>query len=117
MTHALRPSHGRKNMAIKETINLAGSIASITGVSLLWVKGLAPLTNVVIAVPVFFVASLLVVGLLTSAWLGFAKGYSEFVDAGWIAKVAYSSLAGAVLLAVIWYVSLWIYFFAMMITH
>ena len=104
-------------MAIKETINLAGSIASITGVSLLWVKGLVPLTNVVIAVPVFFVASLLVVGLLSSAWLGFAKGYSKFVDAGCIAKVAYSSLAGAVLLAVIWFVSLWIYSFAMMITH
>jgi hypothetical protein len=39
-----------KRSRIKETINLAGSVASITGVSLLWLQSIWSSTNILLAV-------------------------------------------------------------------
>jgi hypothetical protein len=41
---------------VKDLLNLAGSLASITGVSWLWLKDLAPQVKLALAIPVYLVA-------------------------------------------------------------
>ncbi len=87
-------------------VNLAGSIASITGVSLLWLQSVSPKLNILVAVPILAVAGLLVIGLLALAWVIFKIGYFYVVEI-FVAnsrlettvKIAYSCIVGAVLLS------------------
>ena len=58
-----------KRTDAKEVLNIAGSIASLTGISLLWLKNLAPQAKLAIAIPVYFVASLIAVGCVALVFL------------------------------------------------
>lgn len=98
---------------IKDIITLAGSIASITGVSLLWLKELLPSANIVLGVPTLAVASILVVALASTAYLLFRTGYSKIAgDRGGAVKLIYSCFMLAILIGALTYAFLWIYVIA-----
>lgn len=85
--------------AIRESINIAGSIASLTGISLVWLRGIAPTGDLAIAVPAFFIASLFAIGTITLAYTTFWWGFREFVSrASLPAKVMYCCFASGLLL-------------------
>jgi hypothetical protein len=91
---------------IKEAINVAGSVASLTGISLLWLKSIAPQTKLAFAVPVYLIISMLSIGLMASAWLLFKFFYAVFFSGGTVfdseaslaGQIAYTGLAGGILL-------------------
>jgi hypothetical protein len=106
------------NGRIKEAVTVAGSIASITGVSLLWLQALSTRVNFLIAVPVLAIAGLLGIGLLALAWVIFKVGYiysdelSKDSSLDPAVKIAYSGLAGASLLFLLVIAISYIYIFA-----
>jgi len=62
----------------------------------------APNTNIVLAVPVFFVASLFAIGVTALAYIAFQSGFRHIVaDSGTAAKVAYVTLALGSLLSLL----------------
>jgi len=96
-----------------ELVNLAGSVASITGISLLWLQSLSSGSSVLFAAPVLTIAALLVVGLTALCWVVFSAGYSLFAQSPSAAvKVTYSCLAAALLLFLLSIAVYWIYLFA-----
>jgi hypothetical protein len=92
---------------IKDTISLAGSVASITGISLLWLKGFYSSINLLVAVPAFAIASLVAVGCAAVSFLLFSQGYTMLAQSRhFIGKLIYVCFAGAIailLLSVAWY--------------
>ena len=112
-----------KEGRIKETIGLAGSVASITGVSLLWFQSLSPTVNLLIAVPVLAIAGLLVIGLLALAWILFRVGYiysdtlSKDTSLNSAANIAYSGLVGAGLMFLLVIAIYFIYVFTSVVLH
>ena len=110
-----------KEGRIKEAIGLAGSIASITGVSLLWFQSLSPTVNLLIAVPVLAIAGLLVIGLLALAWIFFRVGYiysdslTKDTSLNAAANIAYSGLMGAGLMFLLVVAIYFIYVFTSVI--
>lgn len=91
---------------LKEPVSLAGSVASITGISLLWLKELAPQSSLAFAVPIYLVASLLAIGIVAFAYLIFQLFYGALLGTEAIppdepsisAKLAYIGLVGGGLL-------------------
>jgi len=89
---------------LKEAINLAGSVASITGVSLLWLKNLNGQVNLAVAIPFYIVASLLAVGFLSFEYVVLDFGYGLISDryalprteVSTASRLAYMGLAGGV---------------------
>jgi hypothetical protein len=82
-----------------DVINVAGSIASITGISLLWLKGSMPPAALIAAIPVVAIAVTLSLGLFALAFVIIRYGYYEFVatrDMAW--KFTYVCLTIAVAL-------------------
>ncbi len=95
-------------------INLAGSMASITGISLVWLKTTSPGSNLAMAVPVFLIASLFAVGMIAIAYLIFKWGYKAFAEDAEVAgKIAYVSVALGSLLIVLALALCSLYVFAM----
>jgi hypothetical protein len=93
---------------IREAVNLGGSIASITGVSLLWLQTFFPKVNLLVGAPVVGIAGLFSIGLLSLSWVLFRFGYVyvEHFELGVASldgavKVAYCGVVGAVLLLVL----------------
>lgn len=90
----------------REAVHLAGSIASITGVSLLWLKDIAPQTKLWIAVPMYLLASLFSMGVISLAWIFFDFGHKFFlggfaiprIEPSLAGKLAYTGLVGGLLL-------------------
>jgi hypothetical protein len=107
-----------KRINIKETANLGGNVASITGISLLWLQSLYPKVNVLITVPILAIAALLVIGLSALAWFLFTLGYQRFAipsstrSGNIAAKIVYSGLAGSTLLLLLFMLLSFIYSFA-----
>jgi hypothetical protein len=102
-----------KTRKFYNNVNLAGSIASITGVSLLWLQSVSPKLNILVAVPILAVAGLFVIGLLALAWAIFKIGYFYMVEIfaansrlETTVKIAYSCIAGALLLS-LWSIAAW----------
>lgn len=88
----------KKPLNVLELVNFVGSIASITGISLLWLQSSSG-RNVLFATPVVTIAALLVVGLTALCWVIFSVGYSLFAQSPSVAvKISYSCLAAALLL-------------------
>ncbi len=105
---------------LKDSVNLAGSVASITGISLLWLKNLAPQSSLAFAVPIYLVASVLGVGVVALAFLVFNFGYNLFLGGFAIprekpstaGKLAYTGLAGGLSLILTGLVLCGIFFLA-----
>jgi hypothetical protein len=106
-----------KTQRIKESVNLVGSVASITGISLLWLKNLVPNSNLAIGIPIYAIASLFSLGIIGLAIALFRVGYNVCLGGYSIpvsertlsAKMAYIGLAGGVLLMLV-IVALWFIF-------
>jgi hypothetical protein len=82
--------------AVVDALNLTGSVASITGVSVLWLNQALPRLNVVRAIPVCAVAGLLTIAVVSATWLGLEWGYKALGSAASTAgRALYWSLAGA----------------------
>jgi|GEM_PF-3401134 hypothetical protein len=112
-----------KEGRIKETIGLAGSVASITGVSLLWFQSFSPSVNLLVAVPILAIAGLLVIGLLAFAWLTFRVGYiyadtiSKDTSLNTAVNIAYFGLVGAALMLLLVIAIAYIYIFTSLALH
>jgi hypothetical protein len=105
---------------LKEVINVAGSVASITGVSLLWLKNLNVHANLAIVIPFYIVASLLALGLLSLEYVLLDFGYGLISDRYAIpptdvpvaGKLAYIGLVGGLALFIGGTAVTYIFFFA-----
>lgn len=103
---------------LKELVQLAGSVASITGVTLLWLTTVAPTAKLGVAIPVYTVASLLGIGVIALAWLLFVFGYKFFVvgfaipriDPSAAAKIAYTGIIGGIMIVVTCIALFWIFY-------
>lgn len=88
----------------RDAVNLGGSVASITGISLLWLNQLTPSVNLLALTPIVVIAALLSVGCVTLAVYLLRSGYQSFVQSATFSmKVVYWCFAGA---AMIFFVSL-----------
>jgi hypothetical protein len=96
-----------KRINIKETANIGGNIASITGISLLWLQSFYPAVNVLIAIPILVIVALLAIGLSALTWFFFTLGYQRFAipsstrSGNVAAQIAYAGLAGSALLVLL----------------
>ena len=91
---------------IKDTLNLAGSFASLTGILLLWLNAVKPESSLALAVPAYFIASLFSLGAISLALLLFQAGYKLFF---WYlgitampGKITYVCFATGILLMLLW---------------
>ncbi|MFZ1005748.1 MAG: hypothetical protein WAN65_02850 [Candidatus Sulfotelmatobacter sp.] len=105
---------------LREAVSLAGSIASITGVSLLWLKDIVPQARLVLALPFYLVASLIAMGVVAVAYLLCNVGY-KFLIVGYAippiepslaGKLAYAGLVGGLMLLLTGTALVYIYFIA-----
>jgi len=96
------------NTRLTQSINVAGSLASLTGISLLWLKSTAPNGNLAVAVPVYLIASMFTVGVIAVAWLlgrgGYIFLFDDYADTHTLVvlKLAYGSIVGGILLMFLW---------------
>ena len=97
---------------LKEAVNLAGSVASLTGISLLWLKDMAPTATLAAAVPAYFLASLLSIGIFALAYVLFSVGYNKTLRLSLAVRVAYVGLVGFVLLFLTTIPVYWAFFLA-----
>jgi hypothetical protein len=103
-----------KGFRLIDFIHLVGSIASITGVSLLWIKDSlrVPSTSFLLAIPVLSVATLLSLGLASLAYMLVKTGYDKFVrssDPGWKVTYLFFSIAAAFLVYSVFAATIWIH--------
>jgi hypothetical protein len=107
-----------KRINVKEAANIGGNIASITGISLLWMQSLSGQVNVLIAAPILVIAALFTIGLSALAWFFLTLGYQRLAvpsstrSGNTAVKIAYAGLVGGGLLLVLTMVISFIYSFA-----
>jgi hypothetical protein len=61
----------------KDVVNIGGSVASITGISLLWLNQLTPSINLLKTIPFIIVAVLFTIGGVTFLVYDFRQNYPE----------------------------------------
>jgi hypothetical protein len=89
----------RHRFGIVDLVNLTGSIASITGISLLWLKDSVPTQRLLSLIPIVAIDAALSLGLLASAFVGIRFGYRCLPGkADFAVKLAYFGLTIAVVL-------------------
>ncbi|SRR6266581_2389416 len=85
-----------------EVVNVAGSIASVTGISLLWFKDRIDPETAFITVPLFAITASLGLGFSALAYHAFIRGYDHWArNAETSVKLAYVSLAVPLLALVV----------------
>jgi hypothetical protein len=87
----------------RDAVNFAGSLASLAGIALVWLKVSSPNATLVLAIPVFLIASLFAVGVVATAYLLFMLGLRQLAElgVGTVGKVVYVSFALGVLLSLV----------------
>lgn len=112
-----------KRINIKEAVNIAGNIASITGISLFWMQSLSGKVNVLFAAPILAIAALFTIGSSALAWFFWTLGYQRLAvpsstrSGNAAVKIAYAALAGGGLLLLLAIVISFIYSFVLLALH
>jgi hypothetical protein len=85
---------GRRLPGWLDLVNVAGSVASITGISLLWMRDCIDWSEAAITMPILAVFSAIVLGGLTLGFIGLRYGYRRWAkprDSAW--RIAYLAFA------------------------
>ena len=118
MEHPIENSQDLKNgskrqVGIVDVVNIAGSVASITGISLLWMKEKIHAANLLFSVPVVASAAFLSLGLVATAFVAIRFYYFEFFASRDNAiKVMYFGFSAGVTLILLLVAESFIYGFA-----
>jgi hypothetical protein len=102
---------------MRDAVNFAGSLASLTGISLVWLKISWPNALLARAVPIFLIASLFAIGIVTGAYLLFMWGLHKTAARGAAVKVMYVCFALGALLAAVWIAAFGLYAFSMVMIY
>jgi hypothetical protein len=101
----------------RDAVNFAGSLASLTGISLVWLKISWPNALLARAVSVFIIASLFAVGVVATAYALFTLGLRKIAAPGTAVKVIYVCFVGGVLLSLVWVAVYLLYAFSMVMIY
>ena len=108
------PDPQKSRSKIVDFIHITGSIASVTGISLLWIKDLihAPSLVLLVAIPVIITATFLSFGLAFFAFALVRYGYRTFAlkeDFAWKAIYLCFSIAAALIFFFCFAALIWTY--------